>query len=118
MIAESDLIDVINEIHQYSMILIQMRDRSLYGIYREAPDKAVYIHVPADIHAKLLRSQLVKQIADQTLPSGAAKITLDEFLLGVAGKKAKHIWLESIGAKKTEMGFMSIRELRTFLKTG
>jgi hypothetical protein len=116
MIAESDLIDVINEIHQYSVLLIETQDKSLFGVYRDASNKAAYLSASSDVLTKVSRSKLGALIAGNATPQGVSKIALDEFLRGLSGKKARHIWLESVGRKKSEMGFMSVRELKAFLR--
>jgi hypothetical protein len=116
MIAENDLIDVINEIHQYSMILFETPNKSLYGIFRNSTNKATYLHIPAGEAVKLSRPDLVKRIVSSTLPKGARQIGLDEFLSGLSEKKTRHIWLEQMGGSRGEMGFISIRELKAFLR--
>lgn len=116
MIAENDLIDVINEIHQYSVLLIETQDKFLFGVYRDPSNRAAYLHASSELLTRVSRSELSAQIAGDITPPGVSKIALDDFLKGLSGKKARHIWLESVGRKRTEMGFMSVRELKAFLR--
>ena len=58
----------------------------------------------------------MEMIYSGAMPQSVKPLALEEFLRGIEGKKAKHIWLEAGGAERREHGFMSISELKAFLR--
>jgi hypothetical protein len=44
-------------------------------------------------------------------------LSVDEFLQEIEGKKAKHIWLETVVPERKELAFLTIAELKNFLRS-
>jgi hypothetical protein len=115
MISTSDLLHVISEIHQYSMVLIELRDATTFGILHSAGDRVTYFMFQGKL-GRGERDRLVGRIYAGEMPQSAKALVLEEFLRGIEGKKPRHIWLEAGGAERREHGFMSISELKAFLQ--
>jgi len=116
MISANDVLQIISEIHQYSMLLIELREEATLGLVRSANDKLSYFRV----EGKLVREgrvELVGTISAGEMPESLHILTVDQFLQSIEGKKAKHIWLESGGSTKKEHGFLSIAELKSHFRT-
>jgi hypothetical protein len=116
MISASDVLQVISEIHQYSMLLIELKGAATVGILHSAKDATSYFKLEAGLNPSE-RRLLVRQFYDGDLPRTLKGLTVDEFLHEVEGKKAKHIWLETVDKERNEHGFLSISELKTFFRT-
>lgn len=116
MISDADLIDIINEVHQYSMIILELREKEVYGIYRTAEGRTNYFRVRAPLDAHPTRRELVETIYSGKPMQFVESISLDQLLSGLGGKRTRHIWLERYGREPSEMAFVSIRELRHYLK--
>ncbi len=115
MISTSDLLHIISEIHQYSMLLVELRDATTFGILHSAGDRMTYFMFQGKL-GRGERDKLVEMIYSGAMPQSVKPLALEEFLRGIEGKKAKHIWLEAGGAERREHGFMSISELKAFLR--
>lgn len=115
MISASDAIQIISEIHQYSMLLVELRDATTLGIVRSAGDKMTYFKFQGTL-GQGERGKLVETIYSGEIREPVKALPLEEFLREIEGRKAKHIWLETGGAERREHGFMSISELKAFFR--
>lgn len=115
MISPSDLLHIINEIHQYSMLLVELRDATTLGISRTASDRMVCFVCRGKL-GRTERGKLMERAASGTMPGTVKALSLEQFLQEIEDKKAKHIWLETGGAEPREHGFMSISELKAFFR--
>jgi hypothetical protein len=116
MISASDVLHIISEIHQYSMLLIELKDDGTVGIIRSTTDTMTCFRVEGS-PKRADRGALVQEILTGEFPQIVKTLTVDELLSEVEGKKARHIWLESGGKERKEHGFLSISELKTFFRT-
>lgn len=115
MISASDVLQIISEIHQYSMVLVELKDATTLGVLHSARDKMTYFKV----HGKLgqaERAKLLDAIDSGGFPEAMKPLTVEDFLAEIEGRKAKHIWLEAGGEERKEHGFMSISELKEFFR--
>jgi hypothetical protein len=51
------------------------------------------------------------------MPAPVLPLTVEQFLQEIEGKKARHIWLETVSPERNELAFLSISELKTFLRS-
>jgi hypothetical protein len=116
MISVNDALQVISEIHQYSMLLVELKDATTFGIWHYPKDRVSYFRSQGKLGRKE-REELVQRIHARETPRQIEPLSVDEFLQGVEGKRASHIWLETFEPERREMAFLSISELKTFLKS-
>jgi hypothetical protein len=116
MISANDVLQIISEIHQYSMLLIELRNETTLGIMRSSNDKVSYFRVEGKLLGKV-RVELVRSLYASETPESLHILTLDQFLQNIEGKMARHIWLESGGTNSREMAFLSIAELKSHFRT-
>jgi hypothetical protein len=115
MISTSDLLHIISEIHQYSMLLVELRDATTLGIVRSAGDKMTYFKFQGTL-GQSERGKLAQTIYSGEIREPVKPLALEEFLREIEGRTPKHIWLETGGAERKEHGFMSISELKAFFR--
>jgi hypothetical protein len=116
MSSANDVLQIINEIHQYSMLLVELRDEVTLGLLRLAEDKLSYFRVKGKL-VRESRAELLSVLSAGKIPESLRVLTVDEFLQSIEGKKVKHIWLESGGPTRKELGFLSIAELKSHFRT-
>jgi len=115
MISASDVLQAISEIHQYSMLLIELKDSNTVGILHSGGDSMSYFKLEGGLkHPE--RVALVRRVQEGNPPHALKALTVDELIREVEGRKAKHIWLEAGGDERREHGFLSISELKLFLR--
>jgi len=116
MISVTDVLQIISEIHQYSMLLIELKEDGTVGITRSTGDTMTCFKMAIN-PKRADREALASKICAGEVPSAVRTVTVEEFLGEVEGKKVRHIWLESAGKGSKEHGFVSISELKTFFRT-
>lgn len=115
MISASDVLQAISEIHQYSMLLIELKDSTTVGILHSRADSMSYFKLEGGLkHSE--RVALVRGVEQGNPPHALKALTVEELIREVEGRKAKHIWLEAVGDERREHGFLSISELKLFLR--
>lgn len=116
MISASDVLHVISETHQYSMLIIELKDGATVGIAPSGGEKMTYFKLDGSLSADE-RSRFVNKFSSGELPETMKILAVEDLLREIEGRKAKHIWLEATGKQGKEHGFMSISELKTFFRT-
>lgn len=116
MISVNDVLHVINEIHQYSLLLLELKDASTFGILHFPKEKLNYFRVERKL-GRQERIDLIQRISGGEVPADVRHLTVDQFLQEIEGKKARHIWLETVEPERKELAFLSIAELKAFLRT-
>lgn len=116
MISASDVLQIISEIHQYSMLLVELKDAATLGILHSAGESMAYFKLDEKLDSAA-RGKLVERIYAGEIPETMKTLTVESFLQEIQGRKAKHIWLETGGEERKEHGFMSISELKTFFRS-
>jgi len=115
MISASDVLQILSEIHQYSIVLIELRDATTLGISHSSDGKLNYFAVKKALGTSE-RDQLVKEVYSRTTPDSVNPLSMEQFLAAIEGKKPRHIWLETGRAEQKELGFMSIAELKAHFR--
>ena len=115
MISASDVLQILSEIHQYSMVLIQLKDATTVGISHFPEGKLNYFSVDGTIGTSE-RTQLAKDVYSGKTPNSVNALTMEQFLLAIEGEKPRHIWLETGETERRELGFMSIAELKAHFR--
>ena len=115
MISANDVLHAISEIHQYSMLLIELKNSTTVGILHSADGTMSYFKFEGSLKPSE-RATLARRIprGDYALPLRA--LTIGELIDEVDGQRANHIWLEAIGRERREHAFLSIAELKAFLR--
>ena len=116
MISASDVLHIISEIHQYSMLFIELKDAMTLGILHSEGDHMSYFKLERKLGPGE-RSTLTKAIYSGQTPEMVKTLALEDFLSEIEGKKARHIWLEAGAGRPREHGFMSISELKAFFRS-
>lgn len=116
MISASDVLQIISEIHQYSMLLVELKDTVTLGISHSAGDRMAYFKLEGKL-GSTERGRLVKKIYAGEIPDTVKPLTVEDFLREIEGRTAEHIWVETGGVERKEHGFMSISELKTFFRS-
>lgn len=116
MITASDVLQILSEIHQYSMLLVELRDKTIVGVTQSSDDKLNYFKMQGPMNPAERRDLVDKMYAHEW-PAATKHLLVEEFLAEIEGKKARHIWLETGGSDSRELGFMSISELKTYFRS-
>jgi hypothetical protein len=117
MISANDVLQVINEIHQYSMLLLELKDATTFGILHSGGGKVNYFRLEGKM-GRRERIDLVQKICGGIMSDPVFALPVDQFVREIEGKKARHIWLETVEPERKEMAFVSISELKSYLKSG
>jgi hypothetical protein len=116
MITASDVLHILSEIHQYSMLLVELRDTTILGVTQSPDGKLNYFKIQGSL-SPAERRILVDKMYEGEWPATTTHLLVEDFLLEIEGKKPKHIWLETGGADRRELGFMSISELKSHFRS-
>lgn len=117
MISANDVLQVISETHQYSLLLLELKDAGTWGIWHYPKDKVNYFRLEGKL-GRRERVELLHSIYSNKMPELLIPLSVDVFLQAIEGKKTRHIWLETLEPDRRELAFLSISELKTFLKSG
>jgi hypothetical protein len=116
MISANDALQLISEIHQYSILLLELRDAITFGIWHYPKEKVNYFKFDGKL-GRGERLALAQKIYGGNIPDRLVLLPVDEFLRGIDGKKTRHIWFETLEPERKELAFLSIAELKAFLKS-
>jgi hypothetical protein len=116
MISTNDILQLISEIHQYSLLFIEMRDTTTFGILHSSNEKLNYFRFQGKM-SSAERANLVQELSSGKAPEFLQHLSVEGFLREVEGKKARHIWLETRGKERKELAFLSIAELKAFFQS-
>lgn len=116
MITANDVLQILGEIHQYSMLLVELRDGTVLGVTQSSDGKLNYFKIQGAL-TPAQRRILVDKMYEGEWPATIMHLLVEDFLLEIEGKKPKHIWLETGGSQRRELGFMSISELKNHFRS-
>jgi hypothetical protein len=116
MISANDVLQAISEIHQYSMLLIELKNSTTVVIRHSLDGTMGYFKMAGNLKPSE-RHALAKKTPKETQLPNLKHITIEELINEVDGQTANHIWLEAMGADRREHAFLSIAELKAFLRT-
>ncbi len=115
MISASDVLQILSEIHQFSVILIELKEATTIGISHLPESKLNCFSVDKALRASE-RMQFVNDLYAGKTSNSVTSLTMEQFLKAIEGKKPRHIWLETGSTERKELGFMSITELKTHFR--
>ena len=116
MISANDVLQVISEINQYSLLLLELKGSATFGILHSPKEKVNYFKLEKKLGHRE-RQDLTQRTHKGEMPPLLVTLPVDQFLREIEGKKARHIWLETVGPELKELAFLSIPELTTFLRS-
>lgn len=114
MMSANDILQIVSEIHQYSVLLLELKDATTFGISRSSDDKLSFFMVHGTL-GQAERRKLFEKIETGELSYSFRMLTVEQFLREIEGKRANHIWLETAGLERKELAFLSVSELKAFL---
>lgn len=116
MICEAEILHMISEIHQYDVILVELKDGTVFGIVKDAESKPFYFHARFAARTAKERRVLLDAAASSRPETGVDPVTLETLMNGLRGMKARRVWLEKRTKPAHEMAFLDLRELGAFLR--
>jgi len=116
MISEAEILHIINEIHQYDAILVELKDGAIFGIFKGIESEPVYFRTKIHARTREERRALLDAITISISEAHFDAITLETLLNGLRGMKARHVWLERRSPPEREMAFLNLRELQDHLR--
>ncbi len=116
LISDNDLLEILSEVHQFTAILFEAENRSVFGIIRIRDQTPKYFWSTKHLGTHQQRLEFLQRMRAETSTERASDLTLDQFLLRIRGKRTRHIWLEQGTKPSKERGFVNIAELRAYLR--
>jgi hypothetical protein len=116
MISEAEILHIISEIHQYDVILVELRDGTVFGIVKGIQSAPEYFQARAAARTTEDRKALLEALRESRPETHVDQITLETLLNGLRGMKTRHVWLERATKPRHEMVFLTLRELASFLQ--
>ena len=116
MISEAEIFQIINEIHQYDVILMELKDRTIFGIVKGTESRPMYFRTRAAARTAEERRALLQGVTEPGGGGHVDPITLESLLDGLRGMKTRHVWLERRTQPSHEMAFLNLKELESFLR--
>lgn len=116
MISETEILHIINEIHQYDAILVELKDGTIFGIVKGSESMPEYFRTRAAAKTARDRRALLEIVEASRPDAHVDSITLETLLNGLRGMKTRHVWLERRTPPSHEMAFLNLKELGTFLR--
>jgi len=116
MISEAEILHIISEIHQYDAILMELKDRTIFGIIKGTESTPIYFRTRAAARSAEERHALLEAAAQPGGGGHVDPITLETLLHGLRGMKTRHVWLERRAEPSREMAFLNLKELESSLR--
>jgi len=117
MTEETEIAGIVNKIHPYTLLLFWMRDKSIYGIYKLGHGHIAYFKVPPEIAAQSSRHELLQRIHVEGDHAHPENLGFDQFAAGVKKTRVRKIWLTRRKGKPLDSVFLTLKELRDFLRS-
>jgi len=116
MISEAEILHIVSEIHQYDVVLMELKDGTIFGIAKGAESTPMYFRTRGTVRAPADRRALLQNAVESRGGGHVDSVTLDTLLNGLRGMKIRHVWLETRTEPRHEMAFLDLKELQTFLR--
>jgi hypothetical protein len=116
MISETEILHIVNEIHQYDVVLVELRDGAIFGIAKGAASTPIYFRTRELARTPQDRRALLQAVLESRGRGNVDSVTLDTLLNGLRGMKTRHVWLERRTEPRQEMAFLNLKELEIFLR--
>jgi hypothetical protein len=116
MISEAEILHIISEVHQYDIVLVELRDGTAFGILKGTHGKPRYFQIKTTAHTPQERRAMIDLLVSSGSEHFVDDITLETLLNGLRGMKPRRVWLERRDDPAHEMAFLSLRELEAYLR--
>jgi hypothetical protein len=116
MISEAEILLIVNEVHQYDVVLIELRDGTVFGIAKGSGSKPTYFRTRRQARTTEERRALLETVTGSHERGNVDVVTLETMLNGLRGMKTRHVWLERRTEPRYEMAFLNLKELAVFLR--
>jgi len=116
MISEAEILQVVNEIHQYDLILMELKDGTIFGIAKGMDSLPTYFRTRRAARTADERRAFLESVVTSGGGGHVDSVTLDTLLNGLRGMRARHVWLERRTEPRHEMAFLNLKELEVFLR--
>jgi len=111
------VLSIINNVHGGTMVLFQLKDMAVYGLYKKEHHEVVYFKVVGEIVDKLSLMNFIDEIYSNVVRDSVGHLSFDELMTGLKGKRTRSIWLYRHDREPIERAFVSVKELRSFLSS-
>ncbi len=116
MISEAEILHIVSEIHQYDVVLVELKDGTIFGIAKDAESEPAYFRTRGPARTTEDRRMMLEAAKASRTEGHVDSVTLDTLLNGLRGMRTRHVWLEKRTEPRREMVFLSLRELQEFLR--
>jgi hypothetical protein len=116
MISEVEILHIVNEIHQYDVVLMELRDGTVFGIAKGSESTPMYFRTRRAARTADERRTLLETVTGLQDEGHADAVTLETLLNGLRGMRTRHVWLERRTEPRHEMAFLNLKELEVFLR--
>jgi hypothetical protein len=116
MISEGEILQIVNEIHQYDLILMELKDGTIFGIAKGIDSVPTYFRTRRAARTADERRAFLESVMAFRGEGHIDSVTLDTLLNGLRGMKTRHVWLERRSEPRHEMAFLNLKELEVFLR--
>jgi hypothetical protein len=116
MISEAEILHIVNEIHQYDVVLMELRDGTMFGIAQGTESIPVYFRTRRAARTTDERRMLLQTVTGSQGKGHVDIVTLETILNGLRGMKIRNVWLERRAEPRYEMAFLNLKELEVFLR--
>jgi hypothetical protein len=116
MISEAEILHIVSEIHQYDVVVMELKDGTVFGIAKRDESGPTYFRARSAARNPEERRNLLDAIKDARDEGHVDSVTLDTLLNGLRGMKTRHVWLERRREPRREMAFLNLKELQSFLR--
>jgi hypothetical protein len=116
MISEAEILHIVSEIHQYDVVLIELRDGTVFGIAKGSESTPTYFRTRRASRTADERRVLLETVVGARDEGHVDAVTLETLLNGLRGMKTRHVWLEGRTEPRHEMAFLNLKELAAFLR--
>jgi hypothetical protein len=116
MISEVEILHIVNEIHQYDVVLMELRDGTVFGIAKGSESMPTYFRTRRAAHTGDERRALLQIVTGTQSVGHVDAVTLETMLNGLRGMKIRNVWLERRAEPRYEMAFLNLKELEVFLR--
>jgi hypothetical protein len=116
MISEVEILHIVNEIHQYDVVLMELRDGTVFGVAKGGESTPMYFRTRIAARSADERRMLLETVMGSRDEGHVDAVTLETLLNGLRGMKTRHVWLERRTEPRHEMAFLNLKELGVFLR--
>jgi hypothetical protein len=116
MISEAEILLIVSEIHQYDVVLMELRDGTVFGIAKARDSAPTYFRTAKAARTADERRTLLESVTEPQTKGHVDTVTLETMLNGLKGMRTRHVWLEKRTEPRCEMAFLNLKELGAFLR--